>query len=543
MGGQFQTDSPTFPGSAWLYLYPSSVARQLLDRIVVTAFLILAIHIIYNTFFHPISRVPGPIAAKYTTWWLTRRYFAGSWLDDVVRLHQRYGPIVRIAPNEVSFVDEGALRELYGHGKPSQKTPWYDTWVIPGMGDSFFATTDRTIHRRIRSRVSGTYSMSAILTMEELIGEVMELNVKTLTARAKDGKPLRLDQYVNFFTFDVVGQLSMGGPIGFLKEERDVGGLIQSIHDGFYRMANMGHVPGQMFWFNNPVTQYLIHSFGTERMKALSTFMGWLDARVDQRLNEEPGDRRPDMLQYFINGKTPDGNPVSKAEVMIEGVNILGAGADTTTVAILAVLGKLLTHQEALETLRQELDDAHLKQGLQEHESLSFRELEKLPYLTAVIRESTRLHPSITYQLPRVPPPEGIQIAHFHVPSTVSCGISPAAFNRSCDLFGEDADQWIPERWLPDNDTPEEERRLRIMEQNLTTVSKPCCFEYLAYVLTSTVRNGQPQLCWPQPGHCRDIQVRVHFRLPFRCRDRQQGAAVGHKITVVQLSTGLLGAA
>lgn len=337
------------------------------------------------------------------------------------------------------------------------------------MGDSFFATTDRNIHRRIRSRVSGTYSMSAILAMEELISEVMDLNLEVLEGLVKNGKPIRIDQYVNFFTFDVVGQLSMGGTIGFLKEGKDVLGLIQSVHDGFYRMANMGHVLGKMFWFNNSVTQFFIRNFGSQRMNALSTFMGWLDQRVDQRLQDGLGDRRPDMLQYFIDGKTPDGNRVSKAEVMIEGVNILGAGADTTAVAILAVLGQLLTNDEALQKVRKEVDEAHQRL---EQDPLPFKELENLPYLSAVIRESTRLHPSITYQLPRIPPPEGVRIAQFHVPNTVACGISPAAMNRSRNLFGTDADQWIPERWLPRDDSPEEEKRLRTMEQNLTTVSR-----------------------------------------------------------------------
>lgn len=125
--------------------------------------------------------------ARYTEFWRTKRYFRGTWLEEVVKLHEEYGPVVRIAPNEISFVfvDECGLKELYGHGKPSQKTQWYDTWVIPGMGDSF--------HRRLRSRVSGTYSMSAILGMEEFITEVMDLNLNVLSKIAASGKPMRLD--------------------------------------------------------------------------------------------------------------------------------------------------------------------------------------------------------------------------------------------------------------------------------------------------------------------------------------------------------------
>jgi hypothetical protein len=94
---------------------------QLVLRAVLVAVAFALIHIVYNTVFHPLGKIPGPRLARVTGLWRTARYFRGSWLDDIVELHQRYGPVVRIAPNEVSFVDELALRELYGHGKPSIK--------------------------------------------------------------------------------------------------------------------------------------------------------------------------------------------------------------------------------------------------------------------------------------------------------------------------------------------------------------------------------------------------------------------------------------
>lgn len=84
-------------------------------------------------------------------------------------------------------------------------------------------------------------------------------------------------------------------------------------------------------------------------MNAFENFLGWLEKRVDQRMHEGLGGRRLDLLQYFINGKTPDGNPVMKAaKVMIEG----------TAFAILAVMSSLLVHDDALQRVRDELDKA-----------------------------------------------------------------------------------------------------------------------------------------------------------------------------------------
>lgn len=63
---------------------------------------------------------------------------------------------------------------------------------------------------------------------------------------------------------------------------------------------------------------------------------------------------------------------------MIEGVNILGAGADTTAIAILAILGQLLMNEAAYKKAQRELDEATAAADGQE---LDFQALEKLPYL------------------------------------------------------------------------------------------------------------------------------------------------------------------
>jgi cytochrome P450 len=176
------------------------------------------------------------------------------------------------------------------------------------------------------------------------------------------------------------------------------------------------------------------------------------------------------MLQHFINAKDQNGQPVQKSDVMIEGVNILGAGADTTSIAILAVLGALLLHPEQKKELMLEVDQAYNDLGLAgKSEEISYKDCEKLPLLSAVVKESMRLHPSITYQLPRVVPHEGVQIGPYHFDRKIICGISTASMNRLKEIFGNDAGEWKPERWIAKS--PEDERRISSMNQDMTTVS------------------------------------------------------------------------
>ncbi|KAF4990110.1 hypothetical protein FDECE_14493 [Fusarium decemcellulare] len=353
------------------------------------------------------------------------------------------------------------------------------------MTISFFATRDNKVHRFLRSRVSSAYSMTSILGMEPLIQDVVDLNRRKLGELADGANYIAIDEMVNYFTFDVVGQLALGGKIGFLEQGKDVDGIIQSVSDGFYLMGNMGILPLQMLWINNPVSKWFTKTFGGDRLNAFDVFIDWLDKRVEERMTNGllPGQRR-DLLQHFIEVKDAAGHQADKKEVMIEGVNILAAGADTTAISILACLGYILTNPHSKTKLIQEIDNAYQELNIDEEgREISFKEAEKLPYLSAVILESTRLHPSIQYQLPRNVPLEGAHIGEYFLPCGTTCGTSARAVNCSREIFGSDAEEFRPERWIPKG--PKDQERIKSEKSLLMTFgmgSRSCVGKHLATV-------------------------------------------------------------
>ena len=88
--------------------------------VIILAHIVLAT-IIYRFCLDPLRHVPGPTAARFTELWRTRRYALGGWRQDILDLHDKYGPVVRIAPNEISFVDKDALVQVYGHSTGTKK--------------------------------------------------------------------------------------------------------------------------------------------------------------------------------------------------------------------------------------------------------------------------------------------------------------------------------------------------------------------------------------------------------------------------------------
>ena len=78
---------------------------SLVVKIVVTA--------IYNVYFHPLSKFPGPKSAAATPLPFVRRLINGHWVEWTATLHEKYGEVVRIHPDELSFISPSAWQDIY----------------------------------------------------------------------------------------------------------------------------------------------------------------------------------------------------------------------------------------------------------------------------------------------------------------------------------------------------------------------------------------------------------------------------------------------
>jgi hypothetical protein len=104
----------------------------------------------YNVFFSELSAIPGPIPAKFLSAYLQPALIRGeraqvslpSIMGDhllacklttekaLLKLHQKYGPVVRVGPNEVSISDWTAYRDIYGGKASTKENSFYATSVF-----------------------------------------------------------------------------------------------------------------------------------------------------------------------------------------------------------------------------------------------------------------------------------------------------------------------------------------------------------------------------------------------------------------------------
>ena len=105
--------------------------------------LLVAVHVAHRLT-SPLAKLPGPKVSIFTSLVLKWNELKANRREYIHGLHVRYGPVVRVAPNEVSFTSQGAVKEIYGSGGSGyDKTEFYDLFKVYGRRQVFPAISWR----------------------------------------------------------------------------------------------------------------------------------------------------------------------------------------------------------------------------------------------------------------------------------------------------------------------------------------------------------------------------------------------------------------
>lgn len=113
--------------------------------------------------------------------------------------------------------------------------------------------------------------------------------------------------------------VAFGEQLGHLRTETDVVGLRKGIYDAFIIMSVMGHFWGQSRLLNNRFVNSTLAALGNSN--PLNKFQIWALQKVLNRLSENKlgaVKEREDFLSHFVNMKTPEGEPATTREILIE---------------------------------------------------------------------------------------------------------------------------------------------------------------------------------------------------------------------------------
>ncbi|GKZ29260.1 hypothetical protein AbraIFM66950_004066 [Aspergillus brasiliensis] len=422
----------------------------------------LIIHLTRNYFTPGVSRIPGPFLAKLTNIWRFVDVARGKAEITHYKLHQEHGEYVRLGPNVVSVWNVEALKVIYGINRGYKKTAFYTVQQQLAKGKpttTLFTTIDEDFHAKIKRPVSAAYSMSTVAEFEPFVDSTIRTFFARLDEFSERGSVFDISTWLQYYAFDVIGEMTFSKQLGFLQEGRDVEGIINSLEKTFDYAGKIGQMP----WLDyvlvkNPLWQ-LVRGGSTGAVACFAR------DRLHERLSQDGSkrddvpERQKDFLTRFLEAKSIHPNVVDNAQVFSYTVSNVNAGSDTTAISLRAILYYTLKNHRVLDKLQEELHGA-LRAG-KITVPVSWKQSQELPYLDAVIKEALRLHPPVGLLLERVVPAEGLQLPNGpFLPAGTVVGVNPWIIHRHA-IFGKEIDRFVPERWLRGNDESEAEFRLR----------------------------------------------------------------------------------
>ncbi|KAL2850177.1 cytochrome P450 [Aspergillus pseudoustus] len=398
--------------------------------------------VVYNYFFHPLARVPGPWTGAVFPFWSISTLYRRRLNPDLAELHKSYGPVVRVGPNQLSFATIEAQKTVY-NAKPThngsdeyfgrdgtlQDVMLSMILEAPNIG----SLSNRAEHKKMRKRLLPGFTSNALFEQESLL----RLHVDQLLHKlAQDAGLIDLTAYFARFLWDLIGDLSFGEP---LVPEKHAGLHIDKLHSMvevyqgcFPLLEAINHAVPQI----NTVLKLALRLVPPATLRAVlptATLRGCVDRQ----------DGRSDFLTHIMGDKSRDPTELelSYEEVHSNATVLMIAGYKTTETSLSALFYRILSTPGVLKKLQNELCSS-----FQSIDEVTGKKLLSLPYLNGCIYESLRLLPPVAGKFASRRSP-GALIQGFYVPAGTEVYTETYTMQRRPEYWYA-PDEYHPERWF-----------------------------------------------------------------------------------------------
>lgn len=457
---------------------------------------------IYRLWFHPLAKYPGPFFAKISGLYIL--IAAIQCRDTYTRygLHQKYGKVVRVGPNELCYADINSIKDIYGQSaEPCLKTSFYNGFTLTGA-HSVFSTTKRYDHARMRRLLSNGFSERGVLRFQGEIITVIEQFLSILHERSKarssgETPPVELHDLSHNLFRDIISLLGFGKSFEILASGKQSQGADDI--DTYFSICPL--------FGNFPLGRYLPFGIFKEAYQAQSRIVDFSQSRIDeyrQRIVDDeqrqgsPKDQGQHtstspqgLLRNMLEAKDEEtGSAFTDQELIENTVIFIVAGSDTTATTLLCVIYELCKRPKMQKRLENEIRDAFPDTSVfpdyevvtklvscSNHSRGSRRVakhlLQSQTYLNAVVQETLRLRGPIPTTAPRDSP--GKIIGDGFIPAGVTVSNLPYSTHRDPGVFADPL-TFEPDRW--EEPTPE----MKLMHRPFSSGPRNCVGLHLARV-------------------------------------------------------------
>ncbi|KAJ3495096.1 hypothetical protein NLG97_g3643 [Lecanicillium saksenae] len=447
--------------------------------------LFTAIVAIYRIYFHPLSRFPGPLLARvsygYEFWFDV--VHKGQFTRKVAQLHELYGPIVRVNPDELHCNDPAFIDILYRTGKEKRdKSSHYLAAFPRGVRLATVGTANHDEHKQRRVPVAKYFSRSRIAKHEDIVHEKAHVLCDRLLAWNKND-PFELTLAYSCFTTDTLTKYAFGHSLENLQRpgwKPTFKGTVDKMTGLFYLSRHLPflahlaeYLPLLVSKKNIIILEYadsrrnICRYISTDITALLELIRVIIPKLVLDSVDTE-GDKvvHPNIVDALLEA---DLAPSEKTVERLTGeaVAVVLGGTHSISTVLSIITFHLIRDTKRLDRLRSELRGA-----VRDERALPrWSTLEQLPFLNAVIQEGLRLMHGVASRITLVAPDEDLvyvasdNSSHV-IPRGSSIGVSSYMIHNDSKLY-PDPTVFLPERWLDENGT-----RNRELDKYMMSFSK-----------------------------------------------------------------------
>jgi cytochrome P450 len=374
--------------------------------LIVVQILRATIRIIYNVYFHPLSKYPGPKLWAAFDFTRTVGRMQGHIDFQIAEEHRKHGEVVRIGVNELSFINPNAWKDIYGHGHAELRKFFPPNTINPNQ----IIAANASDHFRMRRAMLPAFSEKALAQQERLIRVYIDLLCERLSECAQSAQAVDMTRWYNLTTFDLIADLCFGKSLGGLETGKSNAwiGKIEKMLKIMPVLLLVTSFPLLMTVFNLVLGQKMQQSRKEHQDYAASLAMNRIQGK-------EQADRG-DFMDFILRSRG-EAHQLTDEELIHNADLFMVAGSETTATVLLGVTYYLLNNPHAYKRATEEVRAAFVHP-----EDITFREASvRLPYMLACLNEAMRVFPSIPLVLLRITndgPPT--PIAGHSIPPSVS---------------------------------------------------------------------------------------------------------------------------
>ncbi|QUC22165.1 uncharacterized protein UV8b_06406 [Ustilaginoidea virens] len=416
-----------------------------------TAVVLLGIHILRHLS-SPLRKVPGPAVSLFTSLLLKWKQVNAARTLYIHALHEQYGPVVRIAPNEVSFTSWPALKEIYcSGGSGYDKSDFYNLFKVYGRR-TMFTTLNKADHARRKRILADRYANTNIMRSVSLDG--IRKRSREFLDRCTAAGDSATDVFISLHAYAcdcITHHLFHPNGSDCIGKNMD--------EEMMHQVAADDSLQNRLIAYYCPTLHRLFA--GILSLFVKPRFVPLADNFVLE------ASKRTNAASFTLMSRLKEKTAnLDQIDVAAECLDHMVAGIDTTGDTLCFLMWELSQPRSL-----------HLQQRLAEefqaHPDVSTH---SLPFLDAVLCEGLRCYPAIPMSLPRLVPPGGRTIDGYAIPGGAIVSCQALSVHRINNHVYPDPEKFNPDRWM----SPEGDADRRRLLFSFSSGGRGCVGKHLA---------------------------------------------------------------